>query len=88
MTANYHGEGSGAHASQLNDIFISNVTCEVATETAIVIEGYPTKKAHHIYLSDIHVKQATNGLTLTNTKNVHLNEVIIGKRAGTPTAVK
>ena len=88
MTANYHGEGIGAHASQLNDIFISNVTCEVATETAIVIEGYPTKKAHHIYLSDIHVKQATNGLTLTNTKNVHLNEVIIGKRAGTPTAVK
>ncbi|MGB3144253.1 MAG: glycoside hydrolase family 28 protein [Maribacter sp.] len=88
MTANYHGEGNGAHASKISDVTIANVICESASDTGIVLEGYPSKKVENIVLKNIRIKQAMNGLTLKNTKNVVLEEVIIGKEAGTPSAVK
>ena len=88
VTANYHGEGSGLFPSKVSDIYFSNISCEEATNTGIVIEGFPSKKVENIKLDNITIQSAKNGMTLTNTENVSFNEVTIGEKATIPTAVK
>ncbi|HMB63697.1 MAG TPA: glycoside hydrolase family 28 protein [Eudoraea sp.] len=87
MTANYHGEGTGLHASKISDITISKVTCENASNVGIVIEGFKTQEVENVILNEIVIKKARNGMTLTHTKNVVLDEVVIGEKAGTPSSV-
>ncbi len=88
ITANYHGEGSGLNPSKVSDISFSNISCIEATNTAIVIEGFPDKKVSNIKLDNINIQAAKNGMTTTNSENVTINEVVIGQKAATPTAVK
>ena len=88
ITSNYHGEGSGDHPSKISDIYFSNISCEQATNTGIVIEGYPNKKVENITLDNITIKSAKNGMTLTNTANLSFNEITIGEKASIPTAAK
>jgi len=88
ITANYHGEGSGLFPSKVSDISFSNISCIEATNTGIVIEGFPDKKVANIKLDNINILSAINGMTITNTENVTTNEVVIGLKATTPTAVK
>ncbi|HJR99432.1 MAG TPA: glycoside hydrolase family 28 protein [Flavobacterium sp.] len=88
MTANYHGEGSGLFPSKISDISISNVSCEAASNAAIVIEGFPELKVENVVLDNINVKSAKNGMTLTNTKNISINEIVIGEKIGVPSSVK
>jgi polygalacturonase len=88
ITANYHGEGSGLFPSKITDISFSNISCNEATNTGIVIEGYPNKKVENIKLDNINILSAKNGMTVTNSENVSINEVVIGEKATTPSAVK
>lgn len=88
ITANYHGEGSGLHSSQISDIYFSNISCVEATKTGVIIEGYPNKKVTNIALDHITIVTAKNGMTVSNSENVTLNEVVIGQKAVIPTAVK
>lgn len=88
ITANYHGEGGGLYPSAVSDISFSNITCQEATNTGIVIEGFPNKKVSNITLDHINILTAKNGMTVTNSEYVTLNEVAIGQKATTPTAVK
>jgi hypothetical protein len=88
ITANYHGEGSGLFPSKVSDISFSNISCIEATNTGIVIEGFPDKKVANIKLDNINIQSAKNGTTVTNSENVSLNEVVIGIKATTPTAAK
>ncbi|WP_418262163.1 glycoside hydrolase family 28 protein [Flavobacterium faecale] len=88
MTANYHGEGSGNHPSKIANIHLSNINCDEATQTAIVIEGFPESKVEDVFLNQITIKSAKNGMTVTNTSNVVVNELVIGDKIGVPTAVK
>ncbi|TDE05797.1 glycoside hydrolase family 28 protein [Flavobacterium sandaracinum] len=88
MTANYHGEGSGLFPSKISAISISNISCESASNAAIVIEGFPESKVENITLDRISIKAAKNGMTLTNTKNISLNEIVIGDKIGVPSSVK
>jgi len=88
MTANYHGEGSGLFPSKISDISISNLSCESASNAGIVIEGFPEKKVENIDLDRITIKSAKNGMTLTNTKNICANEIVIGDKIGVPSSVK
>jgi len=87
MTANYHGEGSGEHASKISNITVSNMSCTQASNTAIAIEGYESKKVENVLLHNIYILKAKNGLTLKNTKNVVFDEVILGEDAGSPSSV-
>lgn len=86
ITANYQGEGS-QYPSEVHDIYISDITCNKARETAIIIQGYPQKKVRNVTLKNIEVKAAKNGMTILNTENVTLNDVVIGQKASVPTAV-
>jgi polygalacturonase len=87
ITANYHNEGS-QFPSEISNIYFWNVACNKASETAIVIQGYPQKKVRNIFLDTILVKSAKNGMTVTNSENVNINEVVIGQKASTPTSIK
>ena len=86
ITANYMGEGS-QFPSDVSDIYISNITCTKVRETAIVIQGYPQKKVRNVFLNNIEILSAKNGMTVQNTENVLVNEVIIGQKATIPTSV-
>lgn len=86
ITANYMGEGTGGFPSDVSDIFLSNISCTKARETAVIIQGYELKKVRNIYLDTIEVKSAKNGMTILNAENVTMNDVIIGQKATVPTA--
>jgi polygalacturonase len=88
MTANYHGEGSGLYPSKISDISISNLSCEAASNAAIIIEGFPEQKVENVVLDKITVNSAKNAMTLINTKNISVNEIIIGDKIGVPSSVK
>jgi polygalacturonase len=88
ITANYHGEGGGLHSSRISDISFSNISCIEATNTGIVIEGYPNKKVSNILLDNISIQSAKNGMTVNHSENVTINEVVIGEKATIPTAAK
>jgi polygalacturonase len=86
ITANYHGEGEGFN-SKISDIFITNVTCEEATGTAVVIQGFEESKVENVNFTNIKVNRTKNATSITNTKNVIFEEVIIGEEATVPTSV-
>lgn len=86
ITANYQGEGT-SYPSDVHDIALSNITCNKARETAVIIQGFEQKKVRNIALKNIEVKSAKNGLTVLNAENVTFDNVIIGQKATVPTAV-
>lgn len=87
ITANYHGEGNGFQ-SDISNISFSNITCNKATASGVVIQGFPDKKLRNISLNHIDIKWAKNAISSTNAENVLLNEVFIGEKATVPTAAK
>lgn len=86
ITSNYHGEGEGFN-SKVSDIFITNVSCEEATGTAVVIQGFEESEVENVKLTNIKVNKANNATSITNTENVVFDEVIIGEEATVPTSV-
>lgn len=86
ITANYHGEGKGFQ-SDISNVHFSNIICNKATESGIVIQGFPDKKIRNITLNNIEIKYAKNAISNENAENVLMNEVFIGKKATVPTAV-
>ncbi|PWJ99869.1 glycosyl hydrolase family 28 [Flavobacterium araucananum] len=86
ITANYHGEGSGFQ-SEIANISFSDISCNKATASGIVIQGFPDKKIRNISLNNIDIKWAKNAISTTNAQNVIVNEVSIGEKATVPTAV-
>jgi polygalacturonase len=86
ITANYHGEGKGFQ-SDISNVHFSNITCNKASESGIVIQGFPDKKIRNISLKNIEIKSAKNALSNENAENVLMTDVFIGQRAGVPSAV-
>ncbi|WP_276381308.1 glycoside hydrolase family 28 protein [Flavobacterium sp. H4147] len=86
ITANYHGEGNG-YQSDISNIHFAHISCNKASESGIVIQGFPDKKIKNITLKNIEIKEAKNALSNENADNVLMTDVFIGKRAGVPTAV-
>lgn len=86
ITANYMGEGS-EFPSDVSDIYLSDITCNKVRETAIIIQGYSQKKVRNVFLNNIEVKSAKNGMTIQNTENVTFTDVVIGQKATVPTSV-
>ena len=87
MTANYHGEGKG-YQSEISNVHFSNISCNKASESGIVIQGFPEKKIQNISFKNIEIKEAKNALSNENAENVVMTDVFIGKRAGVPSAAK
>ncbi|MCD0468899.1 glycoside hydrolase family 28 protein [Flavobacterium sp. JAS] len=87
ITANYHGEGNGFQ-SDISNIHFSNITCNQATESAIVIQGFQDKKIRNITFNNIEIKSAKNAISNQNAENVLMTDVFIGEKATVPTAAK
>jgi len=86
ITANYHGEGKGFQ-SDISNVHFFDITCNKASESGIVIQGFPDKKIRNISLKNIEIKSAKNALSNENAENVLMTDVFIGQRAGVPSAV-
>lgn len=87
ITANYHGEGKG-YQSEISNVFFSDISCNKASASGIVIQGFADKKIKNISLNNIEIKSAKNAISSTNADNVILNEVFIGEKATVPSAAK
>jgi polygalacturonase len=87
ITSFYHGEGKGFE-TDINNIYVDNLSCKNASNAALVIQGYPTKKVRNIYFNNFRVDSAAKALSLTNTENIVFNDVVIGEEVKVPTAVK
>jgi polygalacturonase len=86
ITANYHGEGKGFQ-SDISNVHFSNIKCNKASESGIVIQGFPDRKIRGISFSNIEIKSAKNALSNENAENVLMTDVFIGQRASVPSAV-
>ena len=86
ITANYHGEGKG-YQSDISNVHFSDIFCNKALESGIVIQGFPDKKIKNISLKNIEIKSAKNALSNENAENVLMTDVFIGQKASVPTAV-
>lgn len=87
ITANYHGEGKGFQ-SEISNIHFSNISCNKATETGIVIQGFSDKKIRNISLNNIEIKEAKNAISNENAENVLMTDFFIGKKVTVPTSAK
>lgn len=87
ITSYYHNEGEG-HATDIQEVYISNITCQKARESGIVIQGFPKKKVTGIYLENVTIKEAKKAMTLVDTEGIQLSDVVIGEKATAPSAVK
>ena len=87
ITANYHGEGKGFQ-SEITNVSFSDISCNKASASGIVIQGFADKKIKNISLNNIEIKWAKNAISSTNAENVILNEVFIGEKATVPSAAK
>ncbi|MFA9392749.1 MAG: glycoside hydrolase family 28 protein [Prolixibacteraceae bacterium] len=87
ITSFYHNEGKG-HATEIKDIYFENIKCRKATGTGIVIQGFPEKKVSDVYFTDIQIDSVKNGISMTDTKNIIISNLIIGEPANPPSSVK
>jgi polygalacturonase len=87
ITANYHGEGKGFQ-SEISNVSFSDISCNKASASGIVIQGFADKKIKNISLNNIEIKWAKNAISSTNAENVIMNEVFIGEKATVPSAAK
>lgn len=87
ITANYHGEGSG-YQTDISNVHFSNILCTKATESGIVIQGFPEKKIRNITFNTIEIKEAKNAISNENAENVLMTDVFIGKKASVPSSAK
>lgn len=86
ITSNYHGEGKGFQ-SDISNVYFSNIICNKASESGIVIQGFADKKIKNISFNNIEIKSAKNALSNENAENVLMTDVFIGQKASVPTAV-
>lgn len=86
ITSNYHGEGKGFQ-SDISNLYFSKIICNKASESGIVIQGFPDKKIRNISFNNIEIKSAKNALSNENAENVLMTDVFIGQKATVPTAV-
>ena len=87
ITSYYHGEGKG-FVTDIRDVFVENLKFKSASHAGLVIQGYPTKKVSNIHFTNVRIDSCANGISFTNTEQIVLKDVVIGKEVTVPTAVK
>lgn len=87
ITSFYHNEGKG-FATKISDIYFNDITCQQASGTGVVIQGFPSKKVSDVFFNNLTIHSAKNAISLTDTQNIVMNDVIIGEPATAPSFVK
>ena len=87
ITSFYHNEGKG-HATDISNIHLNNVSCRKATSHGVVIQGFPDKKVRDVYISGLRIDSAKHAVSMVDTENIVLSDVVIGDPATTPSYVQ
>lgn len=77
ITSFYHGEGSG-YATDINRIFVDNLSCNKAINAGVVIQGFEDKKVKNVYIKNMDIKKAGIGVSINQAEKVILENVNIG----------
>lgn len=85
LTSYYHNEGAG-HVTEISGIHFENITCKKATGTGIVIQGFPEKKISDVYFTNIRIDSVKNAISMTDTENIILSNLVIGELATAPSS--
>lgn len=83
ITSFYHKEGKG-HVTHIHNVFVEDVYCREATAGGIVIHGFPEKKVHNIYFTNVTIEKAQIAFDLQEASNIIMEDVSIGGQAGPP----
>ena len=86
ITSFYHNEGEG-HVTDIKDVYLKNITCKKATGTGLVIQGFPGKKVKDIYISNLRIDSVNNAISMTDTENIVMSDILMGELATAPTSV-
>ncbi|MBN2742879.1 pectate lyase-like protein [Breznakibacter xylanolyticus] len=87
ITSYYHNEGSG-HATHIGNINFSNIRCQRAHGTGIVLQGFADKPLSDVHLSNITIDTAANAISMEYTRDIVLSNVTLGKPATAPSHVQ
>lgn len=89
ITSMYAGEGADdTHYTEIRDIHVQDVTCDKASNAAIVLQGTEAKPLTNISFERVTVKEAKIGFSSSNTDDVILRNCHLGGEVTTaPTQV-
>lgn len=76
VTSNYHNEGT-EFPTNIQDIYISNVTCKKANNYGIYIKGHELKKVHGFTIENFRVDSASRGVFVDYAENINLSQVSV-----------
>ena len=83
ITSHYHGEGAGFE-TDIRNIYVNNLRCKKASQAALVIQGYPSRKVSDVYFSNVRIDSSATALSFTNAEHIVLNDVVIGEEVKVP----
>lgn len=87
ITSFYKNEGAG-HVTEVKEVYFENITCQKASGAGIVIQGFPDKKISDIHFTNIRIDTVKNAVSMTDSENIILNNLVIGELASAPSSVK
>lgn len=81
ITSMYAGEGADDnHFTDIEDIHVSNVSCQKANNAAIVLQGTTAKPLRNITFDNVSVEQCKIGFSSINTLDISLRNCTLGGR--------
>ena len=88
MTSKFAGEGLDSdHFSDIEGIHVDGLSCNKASQAAIVLQGTKQKPISDVVFNNINVGEAKIGVSFSDTKNVSVGECHIGGTVDIPTQI-
>ncbi|ALJ01482.1 glycoside hydrolase [Rufibacter tibetensis] len=85
ITSKYKNEGQG-YQTDIHDIYFNNITCQKATGTGILVEGFEEKKVRNLSLKNISIEKVNVPISITNAEGVEMQDVWFGGKKGLTTS--
>lgn len=76
VTSNYHNEGS-EFPTNIQNIYIRNVSCKKANNYGFYIKGHKLKKVHNFVIENLKVDSASRGVFVDFAENIQFNNVFV-----------
>lgn len=88
ITSKYAGEGlDNTHFSDIENIYVDGLSCNKASQAALVLQGTSRKPISSVIFDNINVGEAEIGVSFSDTKDVIVGECHIGGTVDVPTQV-
>ena len=88
ITSKYAGEGLDSnHFSEIEGIYVDGLSCNKASQAALVLQGTKLKPISNVIFYDISVGEARIGISFSDTENVSMGECHIGGTVDVPSQV-